>query len=242
MHNRWCNTISDAADAIACHARGRRRASGNQSPAGRSHALRRLALFAVGVGLLIASGCSGKPDPPDQPEFDAGRAGTEAIKLYDANRDGRLDAQELEKCPALLQAVDRADANGDGALTADEITARIEAWFASGTVIMDWPVYVELNGKPLEGATVVFEPEAFLGSGFTVCRGVTDKFGQASLRGANAQFPGLYVGAYRVRISKKSGGKETIPARYNTESELGFEVADDIPEVHSLIEFHLTSR
>lgn len=183
-----------------------------------------------------------KPKPPDQPDFNAARAGAEAVKQYDTNADGRLDAVELQKCPALLQALDRADADGDKALTAGEIAARIEAWFASGTVIMDWPVYVELDGKPLEGATVVFEPEGFLGAAFKACRGVTDKFGHAALRGADAQFPGLYVGAYRVRISKKIGGKETLPARYNTASELGWEVADDIPEVHSLIEFRLKSR
>ncbi len=197
---------------------------------------------ALLAAMVLATGCMRKPKPPAQPAFDAAEAGAEAIEQYDADRDGRLDAAELQKCPALLQAVDRADADGDGTLTAGEIAARIKAWFASGTVIMDWPVYVELDGKPLEGATVVFEPEEFLGSGFKACRGVTDKFGRTSLRGADAQFPGLYVGAYRVRISKKTGGKETLPARYNTESELGWEVADDIPEVHSLIEFHLKSR
>ena len=67
----------------------------------------------------------------------------------------------------------------------------------------------------------------------------TDERGIASVSGHDAQFPGIYLGFYRVRISKQVDGKETVPARYNTESELGYEATDDIPEVNNVIQFHL---
>lgn len=199
----------------------------------------------AGVGVVLAAlaaGCSGRAAPPPMPRFDAAAAGKAALAEFDADGNGKLDAKELTRCPALAMALDRADKDGDKALTADEIAARINQWFASGTIMMDGTTLVTLDRRPLAGATVTFEPEKFLGAGFDTCRGVTDELGRASPTGSNAQFPGVYVGAYRVRISKQVNGKETLPARYNTESILGYEVADDIPEVQSLIEFHLKSR
>lgn len=201
--------------------------------------------FVAGVGVVLsalAAGCSGRPAPPPLPTYDAAAAGKAALAEFDADGNGKLDAKELARCPALAMALDRADRDGDKALTADEIAARIERWFASGTIMMDGTTLVTLDGKPLAGATVTFEPEKFLGGGFDTCRGVTNELGRASPTGSNAQFPGVYVGAYRVRISKQVGGKEILPARYNTESTLGYEVADDIPEVQSLIEFRLKSH
>ena len=194
------------------------------------------------AGGAAGAGCSTRPAPPATPSFDAAAAGRAAIAMYDADGNGTLDADELQRCPALKMALDRADTNGDGALSAAEIAARINAWFASGTVVMDGSTRVTLDGRPLVGAEVVFEPEEFLGPGFKTCRGVTDEHGHAFITGADAAYPGVYVGAYRVRISKVVDGRETLPDRYNTQSELGYEVADDIPFVQGLIEFRLKSR
>jgi hypothetical protein len=44
---------------------------------------------------------------------------------------------------------------------------------------------------------------------------------------------GLALGLYRIRVSKMVDGKETIPARYNTETTLGQEVSMDDPAVAS---------
>jgi hypothetical protein len=198
--------------------------------------------LCLALGAAALAGCSGRPAPPQTPRFDAATAGRAAIAMYDSDGDGKLDAAELERCPALKMALDRADTDGDGALSADEIAARINAWFGSGTVVMDGTTRVTLDGKPLVGAEVVFEPEECLGSGFKTCRGVTDQFGHAFVTGADPKYPGVYVGAYRVRISKIVDGRETILDRYNTRSELGYEVADDLPFAQGLIEFHLRSR
>ena len=199
--------------------------------------------FLLIVSILFAAGCSRRPRAPRRPGVNAAAAGRAAIEMYDTDGDGKLDTTELERCPALLMALPLADTDGDGKLSADEIAARVEAWFAFGTIMMDAAPLVTLDGQPLEGAEVVFEPEEFLGEGFTECRGVTDASGRAAVSGAHAQYPGVYVGAYRVRISKVVDGRETLPARYNTESELGVEVAEDHGiELPRYLEFHLRSE
>jgi hypothetical protein len=41
--------------------------------------------------------------------------------------------------------------------------------------------------------------------------------------------PGLQLGFYKVRISKQVGGKESIPAIYNSETTLGQQISPDDP-------------
>jgi len=53
---------------------------------------------------------------------------------------------------------------------------------------------------------------------------------------------GVGLGLYRVRISKKVDGQETIPARYNTETELGVEVAQDNGNLTGDCFFKLSSK
>jgi hypothetical protein len=95
----------------------------------------------------------------------------------------------------------------------------------------------------LEGATVTYEPEPFLGSSYHSHQGQTNVAGIAELDPELKEYPGdIYVGLYRVRISKKVNGKETIPARYNTETELGREVATNIHDSRENIIFRLKSK
>jgi hypothetical protein len=83
---------------------------------------------------------------------------------------------------------------------------------------------VTRHGQPLRGATVKFVPEKFLGGDLKPAEGTTDANGIARLI---TTAPGLSVrgvcpGFYRVEITKSG---ETIPAHYNTETQLGQEVA-----------------
>jgi hypothetical protein len=192
------------------------------------------------AAVFLAAGCSGTPSGPVKPKVDAAAAARAAIAKYDANGDGKLDANELKKCPGLLDALQRADANGDNMLTEEEIAARIQKWFAGGTVLVVALTQVTLDGTPLEGATVTCEPEEFLGPDFKSASGTTVAHGQAVPTGADPKFPGLYPGVYRVKISKLVGGKEIVPKQYNTETELGKEIAAD--GRRGTIEFHLKSR
>lgn len=188
---------------------------------------------------LLLSGCSQLPAGPDRPSFDPSFSGSQALELYDGNGDGKIDLTEAEQSPGLLQAFKRTDQDGDSALTTEEIAERVRYYKSAATTIVDGGVQVFAGRQPLVGAKVTFEPEPFLGEAFTSISGETNTEGRASLKGADAEFPGIYLGMYRVRISKISDGKETIPAQYNAETTLGFEAADDIPNISSGIKFQV---
>jgi len=195
-------------------------------------------LAAIGSTLWCGCSCSRAPDAPD---LDPGDAGRDALAKYDANADDLLDEDELKACPSLLSAFDRIDADGDGRLAAAEIADRIESWQDSGTILMDVAVQIILDGKPLSDATVDFLPEEFLGPGLKPCRGTTDAGGSAALTGSREELSGIHLGFYRVGISKKVDGKETVPAKFNTDTELGREIAADVPSA-GIIAFDLKSK
>jgi EF hand len=180
----------------------------------------RLLLFG-GVWLL-AAGCSGGVSvPPVSPAA----VGAQALAEYDKNGDGFLDAGELERCPALKQSFKALDQDGDGRLSAREIADRVQSYLDSRVALTAVTCRVLLNNRPLEGVTVTFEPEKFMGPGVKPASGVTDSTGAARLQAEGEGFPGAHFGFYRVRISKKDGaGQETIPARYNTQTILGREI------------------
>jgi len=161
---------------------------------------------------------------------------------YDVNHDGKIDANELKQCPALLENMDLMDANHDGVLTLDEITAHMRQLKESPAVVVSGNTQVSLDGRPLAGATVTYEPEKFMGPAYQAASGVTDSAGFADIKGQDPKYPGLYLGFYRVRISKVQGGRESLPSHYNTETILAREVAPDLPRERRLLRFDLQSR
>jgi hypothetical protein len=197
------------------------------------------------LAVLCASGCSHYPPPPQQADVSPREAGRQAIAEYDANQDGKLDGTEISKSPPLKYAMqkskDEIDTNGDGMLSADEIAARIDYWLHSGTIVISCNPLVTIGGRPLAGATVTFEPEEFLGPGYTACEGVTDAHGFAYVKGPDPMYPGIHLGFYRVKISRVVGGRETIASRYNSSTELGYE-ARPYQEGIGNLEFHLSGR
>ncbi len=187
-------------------------------------------------------GCSHVPPRPARPSFDPVSAARAAMVQYDHNGDGKIDANERKECPARLQAMDLMDVNHDGALTLDEITARMQKWKESPAVVINGSTQVLLDGQPLVGATVTYEPEKFMGPAYQTASGVTDSVGFADIKGQDPKYPGLYLGLYRVRISKVQGGRESLPSRYNTETILAREVAPDLPRERRLLRFDLQSQ
>ncbi len=191
---------------------------------------------------LAGPGCSQLPTGPSRPSFDPDTSGTQAIEQYDADGDGKIDLTEAEQSPGLLVAFSRIDQDGDSALNASEIADRVRYYKTANTTIVGGGVTVFAGNRPLAGATVTFEPEEFLGEAFTPSSGETDGGGNAYLAGSDADFPGLYLGMYRVRISRMADGQETIPAQYNSETTLGYEAADDIPNVATGIQFRIGTK
>jgi EF hand domain-containing protein len=166
------------------------------------------------------------------PSISPSGAAAEAIAEYDTNHDGVISGAELDKCPALKRSLSRYDTNGDGKITADHIAAHIAMWQETNTALTQLGLLITLDGKPLAGATVTAEPEKFLGPAMLPASGMTGSDGGTMMR-ISKDKPGIQHGLYKVRISKVVNGKEVVPARYNTETELGIEVAQDVPELAS---------
>jgi hypothetical protein len=188
-----------------------------------------------------------KPRAPRRfpvPKIDAKGAGAKAIELYDANHDGKLSGEELDKCPGLKAALHEVDPDGSGEITADMIAARIEAWQRSKLARMTVSCKVLLDGEPMAGAEVKFVPEKFLGKNLKVATGKTDANGMAMLSIPTVgpgDPPGVAPGFYRVEITKAD---EKIPAEYNTDTIFGQEVATDAKNIKNMqgIKFELKKR
>ncbi len=173
------------------------------------------------------------------PAIDAKAAGAKAIELFDADKDGKLSGKELDKCPGLKAAIDKIDTSGNGEITAEMIAARIEAWQKSRLGRMSLSCLVTHNGRALDGAEVKFVPEKFLGDNVKTATGKTDQNGMAMLSiptHGPGDPPGVAPGFYRVEITKAG---EKIPAKYNSETIFGQEVALDAKGIQEGIVFDL---
>jgi hypothetical protein len=203
-------------------------------------------MLLVCLGLVALAGCSDEPKPPPRFQVNPQQAAQDAVKLYDKNGDGTLDAKELRASPPLLDLLQNLKAklpDHADSLTAADISARMEEWLKAPATLISSTAMVYLDGKPLDGATVIFEPETYLGSSYHSHQGQTNAVGIAQLDPDLPEYPGsIYVGLYRVRISKKVNGKETLPARYNAETELGREVAMGIRDSRESVNFRLKSK
>jgi len=203
--------------------------------------------MGLSVSLLVLSGCFfGGPSRVQAPSINT-FAASSAMSKYDTDGDGKIAGPELDKAPALKGSLKKLDTNGDGAVSVDEISARIGEWQKSRVGLMSMACVVTMDGRPLEGATVTLVPEEFLGSSFKQASGTTAPGGLAILSitpdPSDPTATGVAAGFYTVKISKMSGGQETVPAKYNTETTLGCEVAQDADwALQGSIAFALSSR
>lgn len=185
---------------------------------------RRLAprlLLLAGLCLLVA-GCS-RGERQEVPTISPGSAAGEALAEYDTNKDGALDAKELERCPALKSALTKIDKNNDKRLTADEIAERLTVFQKQG-MLTSTQIDVTLDGDPLSGATVTLKPEKFMGSSFKPATGVTDEAGTVLVKVESLAQGVIPLGYYRIEVSKKNAqGQETVPSKYNANTTLGHE-------------------
>lgn len=203
----------------------------------------------LGASLLATlAGCSGGPSRVTAPSISASGAASKAMAAYDKDGDGFIAGAELDAAPALKAAMSTLDGDKDGKVSQAEIRERIESWQATGLGIMSIACKVTLDGKPVDGATILFEPEAFLGEAVQAGKGTTSG-GMANItipkenRPAADYPPGMQFGFFNVKVSKQVNGAETIPAKYNTETTLGQQVSTDDPAIMSqLIKFDLTSK
>jgi hypothetical protein len=193
---------------------------------GRNRTLSIISLL-LGPAFVFVIGCGGdRGDPYWPPRIDAVAAGRAAIAEYDTNGDGKISGAELDRCPGVKAAIHQIDPSGNGAVTSETIKARIQAWRDSKLGRMFVKCRVVHNGRPVPSAEVKFVPEEFLGPIVPTASGTTDKNGVAimSYRRVAGEPPGVAPGFYRIEIIKRGAN---IPAKYNTESILGLEIAMD---------------
>jgi hypothetical protein len=198
------------------------------------------------LALVAIAGCADEPAAPPRFQINPQQAAQEALKLYDKNGDGTLDAKELKASPPLWDLLQNLKSQSSGhpdTLNAEDISGRLEEWVKNPTTLLPAMAIVYLDGKPLPGATVTLEPEPFLGPSYRSHQGQTNGAGITQMDPDLKEFgSGIYVGLYKVRISKLVDGKETLPARYNKETELGVELATDVRGAQDNTTFHLTSK
>jgi hypothetical protein len=203
--------------------------------------------LVVSLALSLLSGCGGSSEGLMPASYSPDASAEQALTEYDTNHDGFLDAKELERCPALKSHLELIDQNGDQRLSAAEIAARIEVYQESQVALKNVGCQVSLDGQPLQGATVTYVPEKFLGPSLKSASGVSDDHGAVVLNTEGEKLPGVQPGLFRVQVSKKNAdGQEMIPARYNQDTTLGVEVYPRKirkPGVRqtNVVEFKLTS-
>jgi hypothetical protein len=160
------------------------------------------------------------------PSYSPAETAQRAIAQYDLNKDGKLDAEELRRCPALLRSLGSMDLNKDGCLDAREIEERLQQFETEKIALMAIMCKVLRDGQPAEGVKVSLVPEKFHGSALNTASGTSDSGGYVTFTTEGQQIPGVAVGFYRVVVSLTDGsGQETLPPGFNTESVLGWEVS-----------------
>jgi hypothetical protein len=186
--------------------------------------LRDFRRFAL-LGLALA-GCTGGPAEIATPEWDPATATQRALADYDSNVDQKLSREELKKSPGLLSAIDRFDQDRDGAISADELTSKLHEIRQQDAAVVTITCIVTRNSQPLEGATVTFVPEAFMGEDTKPATGITDRSGTTFPSIADEELPeeyrgrvrGVHCGVFRVVVTHPS---LPVPAKYNTQTTLG---------------------
>ena len=203
---------------------------------------------AIGCVLIVAStGCSNAPRAIRPPDIDVDQLTADAFSQCDRNSDGLIDRDELESAPSLKFSLKRIDSNDDKKISEEELGQYVQSqWIDMKSGLIRIRCNVTMNRRRLDGATITLEPEQFMGGAITSASGVT-RGGMARLDVSDEDRPdpnahGVQHGMYLVRISKMDGDKETIPAKYNTETTLGCEVAKRASYMPGPVTFHLRSR
>lgn len=128
--------------------------------------MKKVLMIVCGLALLTSVGCLTKPKAVDVPPYNPGQIASKAMELYDTNKDGKLDADELKACPGMLFSLKgpkSIDTNSDGMIDSGEIQARIQAWIDM-KVGLTCPIvkFVDKKGKvpkDVIGKNVVLTPD-----------------------------------------------------------------------------------
>ena len=178
--------------------------------------------FVPMIVICSVTGCGGDPSRLEPADLDPANTAERAVKLYDLNHDGKIGEDELT--PALKTILSTADTNHDEALSQAEIAQRLQIHVDSKTALQSVSGPVRWNGRPLTQVNVTLVPDPIF-ENLEPASGVTDESGIVDFQIDGEELPGVRPGLYRIEVSKKNeNGKELMPAKYNTNTELGIEI------------------
>lgn len=188
---------------------------------------------------LLISGCSGGSERVKPPKISVSSATSQALELYDTNHDGKLTQEELIKCPGVLIGLEGYDVNHDKAIDAQEFRDHLTHLLKNGTGATQLACNVTYQGAPLAGAKIVLEPESYLGNDIQAAEGVTNSYGAADVGMPPDNAPAalknmklIQYGTFKVRVTHPT---IKIPAKYNTETTLGYETIPGQPSVNFVL-------
>ncbi len=191
---------------------------------------------ALGLGacLITVTGCSRGPSAVNVPEVDPSEAAQSAIELYDKDHDGVLTQAELADCPGILGHLSLYDSDQSGSVSKEEIEKQITELRSSRVGLTMLNVQLRLDGRPLKGAKVRLVPEAYLGDEVKEAWGTSNARGIATMDIRDADLPesdhgllGVHYGTFKLEITHPD---VPIPAKYNTETTLGYETEKGNPD------------
>lgn len=202
-----------------------------------------MALCVGAMALASVAGCVQRTPAVRPPSYQSSKISAAAFNLLDLNKDSQLDDKELAKAPGLKVALARIDSNKDGLMAAEELEARVAEYRNAHVGLRNETYTFTLNGAPLSEARVVFTPEACFEDTLQAADGQTGATGSTSVKISGNKIPGLTCGMYQVSVSKKdASGKELLPAKYNTETTLGYEFPPQESTAEKDRTFTLTTR
>ena len=199
------------------------------------------------VSVALWTGCGTTASRVHPVEISPSSASSEAMELYDKDGDGAIAGEELNAVPGIKRHLQHYDRDGDERVTRDEIAARLQDWGNNQLALMGRTYVIMLDGQPLSGATVTLVPEPYLGENVKPASGITGPTGLTRMshaeedlpKSANGRpIPGVKAGTFKIQITHPS---RQIPAKYNTSTELGDEVAYDINTTDVAVTLPITS-
>jgi len=193
-----------------------------------------------GVLFVVCTiGCTGGTERVKPPRINVSASATQAMELYDTDHDGKLSKEELVKCPGILISLEGYDTNQDKAVDEEELRTHLGHLLRNGTGATQLACSVIYQGKPLSGAKVVLEPEPYLGNDIQSAEGVTSGYGAADVGMPPEKAPAalknmklIQYGTFKVRITHPT---INIPAKYNTETTIGYETIPGQPTVNFVL-------
>ncbi len=185
---------------------------------------------AAAVVVMAIFGCSDRPSRVAVPDYDPDQVATQAVKLFDKDGNGSLSADEWGASKSLESAISRVDSDGDKNLTRDEIAKRIQYYVEFRVGLAPVLCTIVQGGRPVAGAKVTYEPEAFMDEAAVPGEGVTDETGRTRISVAEEHLPspahaGVRPGFYRVRVTRSNGAEVT-------KLDAGVECAGDVMNTH----------